>query len=88
VVIWDFETRGVAKVLGWAGAAAYEKEHGDADGGAAAGATATAAAASGAGVTAVAWSRSGRRLLAGDAEGKVVLWDVVAGTKVRVHAVA
>jgi len=103
-VIWDFETRGIAKVLGDSTTTTTNSNTGSAAADPAAadpaavassrpkqplpGASDAAAAAGGAeggaaAVTAVGWSRDGRRLLVGDAAGKVALWDVVAGAKVR-----
>ncbi|KAF8067281.1 hypothetical protein HT031_002328 [Scenedesmus sp. PABB004] len=67
IVIWDFETRGVAKVLARSGGQD--------------GAPAPRGAAPPA-ITSLAWSRSGRHLLSGSLDKHVTLWDILSGEQV------
>ena len=79
LVIWDYETRSVARVLPPQGRSSANLggggQGGDGDG----------AAAPPAAITALAWSASGRRLAAGTACGRLVIWDVLAGQPLAEH---
>ncbi|WIA12939.1 hypothetical protein OEZ85_006554 [Tetradesmus obliquus] len=77
IIIWDFETRGVAKLLNGHSVQALPDDQQQQQ---------QRAAPLAAAVTSLAWSRSGRHLLSGSLDKRVMLWDVLTGE--LVHEVA
>lgn len=73
MVIWDFETRGVAKVL---------PGHNSCSSGGGGGGSGNSGASQ-CSVSGLSWSRSGRQLLSGGRDQRIILWDVLSGTAVR-----
>ncbi|KAF6264667.1 WD40-repeat-containing domain protein [Scenedesmus sp. NREL 46B-D3] len=74
IIIWDFETRSMAKLLNGHSVQAVPDDQQQQQ---------QRAAPLAAAVTSLAWARNGRLLLSGSLDKRVMLWDVAAGQLVQ-----